>query len=97
MTPVLETLPDQGKIETEIVLVPLSDLDEMRSLMMEVPPDILLRRMADGRGNMPRKARPRMARRRKIKVFINKYFVFLLLFRDGINYLINPLLYEFSS
>ena len=64
--------------EIEIVLAPLPDPDEMMSLMMNEPPDTLLRRrrMAIGRGSMPRraKARPRMTRRRKIKVFNIKYF-----------------------
>ena len=92
--PALDIRQDQGVIETEIVLVPLLNLDVVKSLMMKVPPDTLLRRrrMASGRGSMPRKAWPKKTRRKKTKVFLIEYFfVFLLSLSYGINYLINPL------
>ena len=83
MTQALDIHQDQGMIETEIVLDPLLDLDVVKSLMMKAPPDTLLRgrRMASGRGSMPRKARarPRMTRRKKIKVLIFNTFYFLVI------------------
>ena len=89
MTQALDIHQDLGMIEIEIVLAPLVDLDVVKSLMMKAPPDTLLRvrRMASGRGSMPRraKARPRMTRRRKIKVFYTKYFIFLLSQGKGVN------------